>query len=192
MKKLSFDNGSFLAPLPPVMVSCGDMDNSNIITIAWTGIINSSPSKTYISVRPSRHSYDIIKNTKEFVINLTTESLVKSADWCGVISGAKEDKFKKCSLTKGECKVVSAPLIVESPINIECRVSDIISLGTHDMFIADIVNVNVDENLMDEKGKLHFEKASLVSYIHGTYFKVGRRLANMGFSVRKQKNRNKK
>ena len=189
MSKISFDNGAFLAPLPPVMVSCGDMENSNIITIAWTGIINSSPTKTYISVRPSRHSYEIIKNSKEFVINLTTEQLVKSADYCGVISGAKEDKFKKCALTKGKSKILSCPIIEESPINIECKVTDIVSLGTHDMFVADIVNVNVDDSLMDEKGKIHFERAGLVSYIHGTYFKVGRRLANMGFSVRKNKKR---
>lgn len=189
MSKINFDNGAFLAPLPPVMVSCGDMEKSNIITIGWTGIINSSPTKTYISIRPSRHSYDIVKNSKEFVINLTTEDLVKAADYCGVISGAKEDKFKKCSLTKGESKMLSCPIIQESPINIECKVTDIVSLGTHDMFIADIVNVSVDESLIDEKGKIHFERANLVSYIHGTYYKVGRRLANMGFSVRKKKPR---
>lgn len=187
MSKQRWKGGALLAPVPPVMVSCGTMAKPNIITIAWTGIVNTIPPKTYISIRPERYSYDIIKNSGEFVINLTTKSLVKKADYCGVKTGAKCDKFKDMALTPAAASDVSAPLIDESPINIECRVTDIITMGSHDMFLADIVSVNVDEALIDEKGKLRMDKCRLVAYSHGEYFELGAKLGSFGYSVRKRK-----
>ena len=187
MSKIAWKGGTLLAPVPAVMVSCGDMEKSNVFTVAWTGIINSTPPKTYISVRPSRHSYGIIKESGEFVINLTTTDLVRATDSCGVLTGAKVDKFKKFKLTKEKGQEVNAPLIGESPLCLECRVSDIISLGTHDMFIADIVAIDVDEGLVDEDGKLHLDKAKLVAYSHGEYFALGKKLGSFGYSVRKKR-----
>ena len=187
MSKIAWKGGTLLAPVPVVMVSCGDMEKSNVFTVAWTGIINSTPPKTYISVRPSRHSYGIIKESGEFVINLITTDLVRATDSCGVLTGAKVDKFKKFKLTKEKSQEVRAPLIGESPLCLECRVSDIISLGTHDMFIADIVAIDVDEGLVDEDGKLHLDKAKLVAYSHGEYFALGKKLGSFGYSVRKKR-----
>lgn len=187
MGKVTWAGGALLAPIPPVMVSCGDMVNSNIITVAWTGIINTQPPKTYISVRGKRHSYGIIKESGEFVINLTPASLIRSADYCGIYTGAKVDKFAKCALTKERASKVSCPLIAECPMNIECRVTQIIPLGTHDMFLADIVAVNVDEKLIDKSGKLDIRKADLAAFAHGEYFELGRSLGTFGFSVRKNK-----
>ncbi len=192
MSKIAWKGGTLLAPVPAVMVSCGDMETSNILTVAWTGIINSTPPKTYISVRPSRHSYEMIKERGEFVINLTTAPLVRAADSCGVLTGAKVDKFAKFKLTKEKGQEVSAPLIAESPLCLECRVTDIIPLGTHDMFIADIVAVDIDEELVDEDGKLHLEKAKLAAYAHGDYFALGKKLGSFGYSVRKKRAKNKK
>lgn len=186
MKKIKWKGGTLLAPVPPVMVTCGDMENANIITIAWTGIINSEPPKTYISVRPSRHSYGIIKEKGEFVINLTPSRLVRTADFCGIYTGKNVDKFAKCKLTKEEANEVSAPVIAECPVALECKVTDIVPLGTHDMFIADIVAVDVDEELIDEKGKLHLEKAGLTAYAHGDYFALGKKIGSFGFSVKKK------
>lgn len=189
MKKVKWKGGTLLAPVPPVMVTCGDMEKSNIITVAWTGIINSDPPKTYISVRPSRHSYGIIKERGEFVINLTPSRLVRSADWCGVYSGKNVDKFEKCKLNREEANEVSAPLISECPVALECKVSDIVHLGTHDMFIADIVAVDIEEELIDEKGKLHLERAGLAAYAHGDYFALGKKIGSFGFSVKKKQNK---
>ena len=189
MKKLKWKGGTLLAPVPPVMVTCGDMENSNIITVAWTGIINSEPPKTYISVRPSRHSYNIIKERGEFVINLTPSRLVRSADWCGVYSGKNVDKFAKCKLTKEQANEVSTPLISECPVALECKVSDIVPLGTHDMFIADIAAVDIEEELVDEKGKLHLERAGLAAYAHGDYFTLGKKIGSFGFSVKKKQSK---
>lgn len=189
MSKVVWKGGTLLAPVPPVMVSCGDMENSNIITIAWTGILNSNPPKTYISVRPQRHSFEIIKNTKEFVINLTPASLVKEADYCGIYTGAKVDKFEKCNFTKTEASTVSCPLIEECPMNLECKVTDIVELGSHYMFIADITAINVDESLLGEDGKLHLEKAKLAAFAHGEYFELGKKIGSFGFSVKKKKNK---
>ena len=186
MKKIKWKGGTLLAPVPPVMVTSGDMEDSNIITIAWTGIINSEPPKTYISVRPSRHSYGIIKEKGEFVINLTPSRLVRTADFCGIYTGKNVDKFEKCKLTKEEANEVSAPVIAECPVALECKVTDIVSLGTHDMFIADIVAVDVDEELIDEKGKLHLERAGLTAYAHGDYFALGKKIGSFGFSVKKK------
>ena len=193
MAKKTLKGGALVCPLPPTMVSCGDMESSNIITIGWTGILNTVPPKTYISVRPTRHSYNIIKESGEFVINLTPAALVKEADYCGIYTGKKVDKFAKCKLTKEQATVVSCPMIAECPVSIECKVTDIVPLGSHDMFMADIVAVNVNEELFDKDGKYHLEKADLIAYAHGEYFTLGKRLGNIGFSTnKKKKNGNKK
>ena len=185
-EKEKWSAGTLLAPVPAVLISCGDMEKSNILTVAWTGIINSDPAKTYISIRKERFSYDIIKNTKEFVINLTTKDLVFATDFCGVRSGKNIDKFKQMNLSKQPANEVVAPLIGESPVNIECRVTDIIELGSHDMFISDILCVDVDKNLLDDKGKLDLTKANLIAYSHGEYFTLGEKLGKFGFSVKKK------
>ena len=187
MAKMKWKGGALIAPLPPVMVSCGDMEKSNILTVAWTGIINTIPPKTYISVRPSRHSYNIIKESGEFVINLTPSSQVRAADYCGIYTGAKVDKFAKCNFHKEEAQSVSCPLIAESPLSIECKVTEIISLGTHDMFLADIVGVDVDEELIDKNGKLDLSGAHLAAYAHGEYFELGKKIGTFGFSAAKKK-----
>ncbi len=187
MKKQVWKGTVLTSPVPPVMVSCGDMEESNIVTVAWTGTVNTKPPMTYISLRPSRHSYGIIKEKGEFVINLTPTSLIKKADYCGIYTGKKVNKFEKCGFTKSEASVVSAPLIDECPINLECKVKDIIPLGTHDMFLAEIVSVNVDESLIDENGKLHLEKANLSAFAHGDYYALGKKLAPFGISVRNKK-----
>lgn len=193
MSKIKWRGGALVAPVPPVMVSCGDMEHSNIITVAWTGIINTVPPKTYISVRPSRHSYSIIKNSGEFVINLTTAELIKKADFCGVYTGAKVDKFAKCGLGRETASEVSCPLIAESPLSLECRVTDVIELGSHHMFMADIVAVDVDEALVDKGGKLCLERAGLAAFAHGEYFELGRKIGYFGFSAdKKRKNPNQK
>ena len=192
MAKIKWKGGALIAPLPPVMVSSGDMEKSNILTVAWTGIINTIPPKTYISVRPSRHSYNIIKESREFVINLTPASLVKTADYCGIYTGAKVDKFAKCNLTKVEASEVSCPLIGESPLSLECKVTDIIPLGTHDMFLADIVAVDVEDSLLDKDGKLHLDRAGLAAYAHGEYFELGRKIGYFGFSAAKKKKKSGK
>lgn len=191
MSKAKWKGGALIAPVPPVMVSCGNMESSNILTIAWTGIINTIPPKTYISVRPQRHSYNIIKESGEFVINLTPSRLIKAADYCGIYTGAKVDKFTKCNLTKEEANEVSCPMIAESPLSLECKVTDIIPLGTHDMFLADIVAVDVDEDLLDKNGKLCLEKAGLAAFAHGEYFELGKKIGYFGFSAAKKKKGNK-
>jgi len=187
MAKVKWRGGALLAPVPPVMVSCGDMERSNIVTVAWTGILNTIPAKTYISLRPSRYSYEIIKDTGEFVINLTPAELIRTADSCGVYTGRKVDKFAKYSLTKTAAFEVAAPLIGECPLSLECRVTDIIPLGSHDMFIADIVAVDVDETLLDKEGKLCLDRAHLAAFAHGEYFELGKKIGSFGFSVKKKK-----
>lgn len=192
MGKLTFKPGTMLNPVPAVMVSCGDEKEKNIITIAWTGIINSDPPMTYVSVRKERHSHDIIKRTGEFVINLTTEKLAFATDYCGVRSGRDVDKFKEQNLTPEKSKVVSCPSIAESPVNIECRVTEVKELGTHDMFMAEIVSVSVDEELMDETGKFCLEEAGLLAYNHGHYFALRKTpLGRFGYSVMKAKTKKK-
>lgn len=187
MGKVKFRGGAMLAPTPPVMVSCGTAENANIITVAWTGIINTIPPKTYISVRPSRHSHGIIRERGEFVLNLTPTALVRAADYCGTYTGAKVDKFKKCNLTRQTVEEVQAPLIAEAPISLCCRVTDVMPLGSHDMFLADIVAVYANEDLLDGKGKLHMAKAGLCAYAHGEYFALGKRVGTFGFSAKKKK-----
>jgi len=187
VSKIKWKGGTLLAPVPPVMVSCGTMENPNIITVAWTGLINTIPPKTYISVRPSRHSYELIKESGEFAINLTPTSLVKQADWCGIHTGRKVDKFARCNLTPDEANEISAPLILECPIALECKVFDIIPMGTHDMFLADIVAVDVAPGLLDKSGRLCIERAHLAAFAHGEYFELGKSLGKFGFSVVKKK-----
>ncbi len=189
MSKQKWKGGALLAPVPPAMISCGNErdGSSNIITVAWTGIINTVPPKTYISVRPSRHSYNLIKENREFAINLTTAALVKSADYCGIYTGAKVNKFEKCNLHEEEASEISCPLISESPISLECRVTDVIELGSHHMFLADIVAVDVDDSLLNSDGKLCLERAKLAAFSHGEYFSLGEKIGYFGFSVKKKK-----
>ena len=187
MSKVIWKGGALTAPVPPCMVTCGEGENANIITIAWTGIINTVPPKTYISVRPTRHSYGLIKESREFVINLTPASLIRAADYCGVYTGKKVRKFEKCGLHPAPASSVKCPILEESPLSLECRVTDVIPLGSHDMFLADIVAIDVDESLLDEQGKLHLERAGLAAFAHGEYFELGKKIGTFGFSVRKKK-----
>ena len=187
MARQNFKPGALEAPLPAVMVSVGDMEESNILTVAWTGILSTDPPRAYISVRPSRHSHKILTEKGEFVINLTTEKLARATDYVGIYTGAKVDKFKKCNLTKKESAKVSAPTIAESPIALECKVFDIIHSGTHDVFLADIVNVSCDDELIDGNGRICFERAGLIAYSHGEYFALGKKVGRFGFSTDKKK-----
>lgn len=181
--------GTMIYPIPAVMVSCGTSpEEYNIITVAWVGTICSEPAMCYISVRPSRHSYDLIKKSGEFVINLTNEELAKATDWCGVKSGKDLNKFKEMNLTPAPSINVSAPIIEEAPISIECKVKNIIPLGSHDMFIAEVVNVQADEKYFDaETGKFDMEKAKLIAYSHGNYYQLGNQIGKFGWSVQKKK-----
>lgn len=186
MGKISWKGGTLLAPLPPVLVTCGTLEKPNVLTVAWTGIVSTQPPKTYISVRPSRYSYDLIKSSGEFVINLTTAQLAKSTDFCGVRSGRDFDKFAVTGLIPEKAVKVACPMIQQSPVGLECRVTDIVPLGSHDMFLADIIAVNVDEQYVDQDGKLHLERCALLAFAHGEYFELGKRAGNFGFSVRKK------
>ena len=180
--------GEMLYPVPVVMATLGEGDEANIITIAWTGIINSKPPMTYISVRKERHSHPILSKTGEFVINLCTEDLVKATDYCGVKSGRDVDKFKEMGLTKEPADIVKCPMIKESPINLECKVTQVVELGSHDMFMAEIVKVHAAEELFDEEGRMDPVKAGLVAYIHGEYYPVKRTpLGKFGYSIMKPK-----
>ena len=192
MKRVDLNPGTLLAPLPAVMVTVGDMEESNIITVAWTGILSSNPARAYVSVRPSRHSHKFLKENGEFVINLTTESLAKATDYVGIFTGAKVDKFEKCKLTKIESKCVAPPTIGESPLSLECKVFQVMESGTHDIFLADIVNVSCREEIMDEKGRICLEKAGLITYSHGQYYALGKRIGKFGFSAVKKKKHPKK
>lgn len=185
MGKLKWKPGTMLYPLPAVMVSCGDFENSNIITVAWTGTICTDPAMLYISVRPERHSYEIIKKSGEFVVNLTTKQLAYATDFSGVKSGRDIDKFKTLNLTKEKANEVSCPLIKESPVNIECKVVEIKELGSHHMIIAEVLCTDVAEELLDETGKFCLEKSELISYSHGQYYELGENLGRFGFSVKK-------
>ena len=186
MGKVKWKAGTFEYPIPAVMVSCGDMEKSNIITVAWTGIINTNPAMVYISVRPTRHSHDIIKENKEFVINLTTEKLAYATDWCGVKSGANVDKFKEMHLTKEKANMVKCPLIKESPVSIECKIKEVVPLGSHDMFIAEVLCIYADEKYIDEKGAFDISKCNLIAYANGGYYALGKKVGKFGYSVQKR------
>ncbi len=187
MSKTAWKGAALLAPVPPALVSCAYGGRDNLITVAWTGILNSDPPKTYISVRPERFSHGLIKSSGEFAINLPTAHIIRSVDFCGCRSGRELDKFDVCSLTRETASSVSCPTVAESPLSIECRVTDIIPLGSHDMFIADITAVSVDERYIDEKGKFHIEKCALAAYAHGQYFAMGKKIGSFGYSVKKRK-----
>ncbi len=177
-----------LYPIPAVMVSCArPQEKPNIITIAWAGTICSSPAMVSISVRPERYSYSILRETGEFVINLVTEDLVRAADYCGVKSGREVDKFQEMKLTPCPSEKLAAPGILESPVNIECKVTEVKPLGSHDLFLAEVLSVSVDEAYLDETGKFHLNDTRLVSYSHGEYFGLGKKLGSFGYSVRKKK-----
>lgn len=187
MSKVVWKPGTFLYPLPVVMVSCGDMEKSNIITVAWTGITNTNPAMVYISVRKERYSYEIINKTKEFVINLTTENLVRATDWCGVKSGKDVDKFKMMNLTKEKANFVKCPLIKESPVSVECKVIQTKDLGSHTMFSAEVLSIDADEKYIDEKGAFDISKCNLIAYANGGYYTLGNKMGKFGFSVAKKK-----
>ena len=187
MGKQTWKAGTFVYPVPAVLVSCGDEKQRNILTIAWTGTICTDPAMTYISIRKERYSYDIIKRTKEFCINLTTEKLAYATDFCGVKSGKNVDKFKEMKLTPQRATKIHAPMIEESPVSIECRVKEIKELGSHDMFIAEVLAINVDEKYLDNTGKFDMEKCRLIAYSHGEYFTLGNKIGKFGFSVKKGK-----
>jgi flavin reductase (DIM6/NTAB) family NADH-FMN oxidoreductase RutF len=192
MTKQHWKPGTMVYPLPAVMVSCGSTpEDYNIITIAWTGTICSDPAMCYISVRKNRHSYNIIKESGEFVINLTTKDLAYATDWCGVKSGKDFDKFKEMNLTPGKSKEISAPIIEESPLSIECKVTKIIELGSHDMFMAEVVNVQADERYINEKGEFSLAQAGPLVYSHGHYFELGELIGRFGYSVMKKKTKEK-
>ena len=186
MSKEIWNPGAILAPLPAALVSCGTVDKPNVLTVAWTGMICSKPPKTYVSIRPERFSYDIIKNSGEFVINLPPESLVSAVDTCGVKSGKDTDKFALCKLTAEKSAKVDAPSIAQCPISIECKVFEARELGSHTMFMADILSVDVDPKYLDKDGRLMIEKCNLLSYAHGSYFSPGDKLGTFGYSVRKK------
>ena len=188
MAKQSWKPGNMLYPVPVLMVSCQrDEEKPNIITVAWAGTICSNPPMLSISIRPERYSYPIIKETGEFVVNLVTRSLARAADYCGVESGRKVDKYERMKLTPSVSKIVKVPGIFESPVNMECRVTEMKELGSHHMFLAEIVNVNISEDYLDERGKFHLNQAGMVSYSHGEYFVLGERLGGFGYSVKKRK-----
>lgn len=187
VSKVVWKAGTFEYPIPAVMVSCGNMEKSNIITVAWTGILNTNPAMIYISVRPTRYSYNIIKETGEFVINLTTKDLVKQTDWCGVRSGDKFDKFKEMNLHKEKANFVKCPLIKESPVSIECKVKEVVELGSHHMFMAEVLSIDAEDKYIDEKGAFDISKCDLIAYANGGYYPLGKKLGKFGFSVQKKK-----
>ncbi|MDY5021217.1 MAG: flavin reductase family protein [Blautia sp.] len=188
MAKQSWKPGNMLYPLPAVMVSVTDgSGNDNIITVAWAGTVCTNPPMVSISVRPSRYSYKMLKDTGEFVINLTTERLAFATDYCGVRSGRDVDKFKELKLTKEKADFVKAPMIGESPVSVECRVKEILELGSHHMFLADVLAVHADEEYMDEKNKFQLNKSNLLVYSHGEYLGLGKKVGTFGYSVKKKK-----
>lgn len=193
MERIDFKPGTMVYPLPAVLVSCGSTtEEYNLITIAWTGTTCSDPPQCYISIRPERHSYDIIRRNKEFVINLTTEELAHATDWCGCRSGSKYNKWKETGLTPGKAKIVNAPIVCESPVNIECKVKEIIPLGSHDMFLAEVVNIRVSEKYLDQNsGKFNLSDANPLVYNHGSYYRLGKKIGKFGWSVEKKSRRKK-
>ncbi len=191
MSRKILQGGTVLAPLPAVLVTSGTPEKANVLTVAWTGIVNTKPPMTYVSIRPTRHSYNMIKESGEFVINLTPSKLVFETDFCGVKSGKDLNKIEKCkfSLEKGD--KVSAPIILECPISLECKVVEVKPLGSHDMFLAEIVAINADDRYIDSKGKLNLEQTGIMAYSHGKYFSLGRKLGDFGYSVARKKSSNK-
>lgn len=187
MAKQFWKGSALLAPVPAALVTCGTIENPNVLTIGWTGIVCTRPPMTYISVRPERYSHDIIAESGEYVINLTTSAMCRETDLCGVKSGKDTDKFKLCGFHTAPAQKIAAPVIEECPVNLECRVTESKLLGSHTMFLAEIIGINVDERFIDSKGKLNLQQCGLMAYAHGEYFALGRKLGDFGFSVRKKK-----
>ncbi len=192
MAKQTWKGSTLLNPTPAVLVSCGTYEKPNVFTVGWTGIVCTHPARTYISVRPSRHSYGLIKESGEFVINLTTEKLLSAVDKCGVFTGKNKDKFKMCGLTAEKSETVNAPSVEQSPISLECKVFEVLPLGSHDMFLADITAVRVNEELLDEKGALSLEKAGILAYSHGRYYALKKPLEALGYAIKKKRSGVKK
>lgn len=192
MAKVFWKPGALLCPVPVVLVTCGTVKEANAVTVAWTGIVNSEPPMTYISLRPSRFSHEIISKTGEFTINLVSEGMLRKTDSCGVYTGRKVNKIKTFSLTPEKGQVIAAPTLKESPLSLECRVTEVKPLGSHDLFLAQIVSVDVEEKFVDENGKLDLRQADLVAYSHGDYLKLGRKLGSFGYSVKKKRPPQKK
>lgn len=187
MAKMLWKGGTMLSPVPAVLVSCASGEKTNVLTVAWTGIINSDPPRAYISVRPERYSYQLIHESGEFCINLPTSYMARIVDFCGVKSGREINKFEKLNITAEPSRTVSCPSVAECPVTLECKVFEEKALGSHTMFLADITAVTVDEKIVDEKGRMAVEKANLMTYGHGTYFTLGKRIGTFGYSVRKKK-----
>lgn len=185
MGKIAWKPGTMLYPLPAVLISSGTMEHPNVMTAAWTGIVCTNPAMTYVSIRPERYTFELIESTGQFAINLTTEDLAWAADFCGVRSGRSLDKFAETRLTPSQALEINAPLVAESPVNLECRVERKIPLGSHVMFLSRIVSLDVDETLIDENGVFHLEWAGLIVYSHGSYYGLGPRLGTFGWTVRK-------
>ena len=194
MKKQIWKPGNMLYPLPAVLVGCGDADgNTNLLTVAWTGTVCTNPPMLYISVRPERYSYDLIRKSGEFTVNLTTEKLARATDYCGVRSGRDVDKWKETHLTSGKAsKLQYAPIVEESPVNLECKVTEVKELGSHHMFLADVLAVHADPQYMDEKKKFHLNDAKPLVYSHGEYLGIGKKLGTFGYSVKKKKKKSGK
>ena len=192
MSKQVWKPGTLLSPTPAALVTCGTLENPNVLTVAWTGIICSNPAMTYVSIRPERWSHHIIEENKEFCINITTSDLARAADFCGVRSGKDTDKFKEMKLTPLAASAVKAPIIAQSPLSLECKVTEIKRLGSHDMFIAEIVAVDVEDKYVDENGKLNLRQSGVIFYSHGEYFSQGKKLGQMGYTVKKKRPKNPK
>lgn len=192
MSKKEWKSGTFIYPIPAVMITSGDMDNSNIMTVAWTGILNTNPAICYISVRPERYSYNLIKESGEFVINLTNEKLAYATDWCGVRSGKDYDKFKEMKLTKEKANHVKCPIIKESPVAVECKVKEIKELGSHHVFIAEVLSIDAGQEYINENGAFDISKCNLIAYANGGYYSLGKKIGKFGYSVQKKKSANKK
>lgn len=186
--KISWKPGTMIYPLPALLISCGSTpEEYNLFTASWAGTICSDPAMCYVSIRPERHSYEIIRRNMEFVINLTTEELARATDWCGVRSGRNYNKFEEMQLTPGPSEKVSAPIVMEAPLSIECRVKEIVPLGTHDMFIAEVLNVQADSRYLNEEtGKWNLDESLPLVYVHGGYYKLGEKLGHFGWSVKKK------
>ena len=191
MSRKIWKAGTFIYPIPSALISCGTMEKSNIFTVAWTGIINTNPAMVYISVRPNRYSYNMIKENKEFVINLTNKELAFATDWCGIRSGKDYDKFKEMKLHKEKGKFVKCPLIKESPVAVECKVKEIVELGSHHMFISEVLSIDADEKYIDDKGSFDISKCNLIAYANGGYYPLGKKIGKFGYSVQKKRNTKK-
>lgn len=192
MAKIAWKPGTMMAPLPPALISCGTLEKPNVMTAAWTGIVCTEPTLVYVSIRPSRYSNELIRQSGEFVINVPTVKLAKAVDLCGVKSGRDTDKFKLAGLTAAICEKIGAPQVAESPVSLECKVKEITSLGSHDVFLAEVVAVDVDEKFINSKQALDLEKAGLLAYAHGFYYALGRKIGKFGWSVEKKSTKRKR